>query len=84
MYQLKLYLFFCLFIIDMFHVFVLANHSLQLVFCEPPPPPPPLDDVTFEKWPFEKISGGLGENFEPLPRSWDLFRTLPFYIGPGT
>ena len=43
----------------MFHVFVLAY-------------PPPPDDVTFGKWPFEKMSGGLGKNFESLPRSWDL------------
>ena len=28
----------------------------------------PLDDVTFGKWPFEKMSGGLGKNSELLPR----------------
>ena len=32
----------------MFHVFVLAS--------------PPLDDVTFEKLPFGKMSGGLRKN----------------------
>jgi len=32
----------------------------------------PPDDVTFGKWPFEKMSGGLEKNSEPLPRSWDL------------
>jgi len=35
-------------------------------------PTPPLDDVTFGKLSFEKMSGGLRKNSEPLPRSWDL------------
>ena len=50
----------------MFHVFVLAYP--QLVFCDPPPL---LDDVTFGKWPFEKMSGGLGKNSKLVPRFWD-------------
>jgi len=49
-------------------------------------PPPPLNDVTFGKWPFEKMSGGLGENSEPLPRFWDLEEYASigtfFYIWP--
>ena len=48
----------------------LFSPTPKLVFCDLPPPPP--DDVTFGKWPLEKMSGGLGKNSEPLPRSWDL------------
>jgi len=35
-------------------------------------PRSPLDDVTFRKGPFEKMSSGFGKNSESLPRSWDL------------
>ena len=57
---------------DMFHVFVLAYSPPNSYFAPPPPHPSLLDDVTFEKWSFEKMSGGLGKNSKPLPRSWDL------------
>jgi len=50
------------------HVFVLTYLPPNWYFATPPP----LDDVTFGKWAFEKMSGGLGKNSEPLPRSWDL------------
>ena len=52
----------------MFHVFVLATPSNSYFAT------PPLHDVTFGKWPFGKMSGGLRK------KSWDLeeFRT-PLY-----
>ena len=51
----------------------------QLVFCDLPPP---LDDVTFGKWPFGKMSGGLRKNSELLPRSWDLEGFRASLYGP--
>ena len=56
-------------IFNMFHVFVLAYPIPQTGILRTPLPP---DDVTFGKWPFGKMSGGLGKNSEPLPWSWDL------------
>ena len=43
----------------MFYVFVLAYPPPQTGILRPPPP---FDDVTFGKWPFEKMSRGLGKN----------------------
>jgi len=51
-----------------FHVFVLTYLSPPNSYFGTPS----LDEVTFWKWPFDKMSGGLGKNSEPLPRSWDL------------
>ena len=45
----------------------LSSPPPKLVFCDSA-----LDDVTFGKWPFEKMSGRLRKNSEPLLRSWDL------------